>query len=110
MVSDGDGGVVIAFSPCDGNLCIHRIGGNYLLGEGFDLGVFGQWSAVMPRPPEVFEERTAPGAVSVRAQVRRYEAPLTSMMAPVQNSEPSAARKSTAWATSSGRATRPSGL
>ncbi len=50
--------------------------------------------------------RSAPA----RAQVLRYEAPLTSMMAPVQNSEPSAARKSTAWATSSGRATRPSGL
>jgi hypothetical protein len=45
MVSDGDGGVVIAFFPCDGNLYIHRVGGNYLLEEGVDLG---QWSADVP--------------------------------------------------------------
>jgi hypothetical protein len=48
MVSDGDGGIVVAFSPSDGNLYIHRIGGNYILDEGLDLGGFGQWSAVVP--------------------------------------------------------------
>lgn len=48
MVSDGDGGVVVAFAPCDANVYIHRIGSNYILDEGFDLGGFGLWSAVVP--------------------------------------------------------------
>ena len=48
MVSDGESGVVIAFSPCDGNIYIHRIGTNYILEEGFESGDFGLWSAVVP--------------------------------------------------------------
>jgi hypothetical protein len=48
MVSDGDGGVVVAFAPCDGNVYIHRIGANYLLDDGFELGDFSMWSAVVP--------------------------------------------------------------
>jgi hypothetical protein len=48
MVSDGDGGVVVAFSPCDGNVYIHRIGTNYILEEGFESGDFGLFSAVVP--------------------------------------------------------------
>jgi hypothetical protein len=48
MVSDGDGGVVVAIAPCDGNVYLHRIGGNYILDDGFDGGGFGQWTAVVP--------------------------------------------------------------
>jgi hypothetical protein len=48
MVSDGDGGVVVALSPCDGNVYIHRIGANYILEEGFESGDFGLWSSVVP--------------------------------------------------------------
>lgn len=48
MVSDGGTGVVIAFSPCDTNLYIHRIGSDYILEEGFESGDFGLWSTVVP--------------------------------------------------------------
>jgi hypothetical protein len=48
MVSDGDGGVVVAFAPCDANVYIHRIGSNYILDDGFELGDFSMWSAVVP--------------------------------------------------------------
>src|SRR5262249_59098191 len=48
--------------------------------------------------------------VAGRAQVRRYEAPLRSRIAPLTNSASGEARNRTAAATSSGRATRPHGL
>lgn len=48
MVSDGDGGVVVAFAPCDGNVYAHRVGGNYVFDDGFELGDFSVWSSVVP--------------------------------------------------------------
>jgi len=39
---------VVAIAPCDGNIDLHRIGGNDILDDGFDVGGFGQWTAVVP--------------------------------------------------------------
>lgn len=39
---------MVAFAPCDGKIYLHRIGGNYILDDGFDVGDFGQWTAVVP--------------------------------------------------------------
>lgn len=48
MVSDGQGGVIVVFSPCEGNLYAHRIGANYVLDDGFDLGDLSMWSGAGP--------------------------------------------------------------
>lgn len=48
MVAHGESGVLVAFTPRDGNLDIHRIGTNRVLEEGFEPGDFGLWSAVVP--------------------------------------------------------------
>ena len=47
-VSDGQAGVIVVFSPCEGNLYAHRIGANYVLDDGFDLGNLGMWTGVGP--------------------------------------------------------------
>jgi len=47
--------------------------------------------------------------IDARAQVRRYEAPLTSITAPVRDSVPGVARNATSRAISSGAETRPRG-
>jgi len=39
---------VVAIAPCDGNLYLHRIGGNDILDDGCDVGDFDQWTAVVP--------------------------------------------------------------